>query len=119
MFIVAIMSILFFSSCRKGDIIAPVPIDENYWLQKDRGVVVYTDFSCDYYIVETRAGYSVLKTTGGFVPYNGDVLYGDLNRWSYGEIYNRSTGRLIRAKVIEYWLSWFGARDIVVYQCGR
>jgi hypothetical protein len=109
--------VLFFGSCRKAEIL--VPVDENYWLQKDRGVVVYTDFSCNYYIVETRLGYSVIRNYGGLTPFSGDVLYGDLNRWGYTDIYNRRSGRIIYGDVKDYWLSWFNARDQVAYQCGR
>jgi hypothetical protein len=116
MFIAIMVSVLFFTSCQKEDL---VPIDESYWLQKERGVVVYTDFSCDYYIVETQRGYTVIKSFGSFVPFNGDVLYGDLNRWGLSDIYNRSNQQIIRGQVKDYWLSWYSARDIVAYNCGR
>jgi hypothetical protein len=55
-----LFSSLFFVSCRKSDL-QPVPIDESIWLQKERGVVVYSDFSCDYFVVETFNGYTIVQ----------------------------------------------------------
>ena len=109
---------LVFNSCGK-EYIEPPSFDENYWLSQERGVVVYNDFNCDYYIVETFRGYAVVRNYSGLVPYNGDVLYGDFSSWGYKTVYNRSSGYLIRGDVRDYWLSWFRARDIVAYQCGR
>lgn len=94
-------------------------LDESYWLRQERAVVVYNDFSCDFYIVETSRGYTVIQNYSGLVPFNGDVLYGDFSSWGYRSIYNRSSGYLIRGDVRDYWLSWFRARDIVGFQCGR
>jgi hypothetical protein len=110
--------LLFLASCGK-EYIQPQNFDEDYWLRQERGVVVYNDFSCDYYIVETNRGNNVIRNYSGLVPYTGDVLYGDFSSWGTRSIYNRSSGYLIRGDVRDYWLSWFRARDIVAYQCGR
>ena len=118
MFIVLMVSVLALSSCSKEYIAAP--IDENYWMQKERAVVAYSDFSCDYYIVQTNFGYSVIQNFSGITPFVGDVLYGDFSRWTgFSDMYNRSNKRIITGRVKEYWLSWFTARQIVANYCGR
>jgi hypothetical protein len=116
-FLLSLTGIIFLTGCQKEPLY--VNIDENYWLQKEKGYVVYTDFSCDYYIVETQSGYSVIRSFGSPVPFSGDVLYGNFNRWGYIDFYNRSNRQIIRGQVKEYWLSWFAARDMVAYYCGR
>jgi hypothetical protein len=118
MFIVLMVGVLFFTACTK-ETVPPPPVDENYWLQKERAVVVYTDFNCDLYIVQTRTGYAVIRNWNGFTPFTGEVLYGDFSRWGTIEAYNRSTGRIITVQVRENWLTWFEARDYVSYYCGR
>lgn len=47
-----------------------------------KGVVVYKNGGCDYFIVETNRGYSLLEWYGGNDPNRGDVLVG--NYESYG-----------------------------------
>jgi hypothetical protein len=116
--LLALVITVTLTACRKEDLPAQ-PIDENYWLQQERGVVVYNDFNCDFYIVETWRGYTVMRSFGGFVPFIGDVLYGDFSRWGNRVFYNRSARNLMRADVRDYWLSWFRARDIVGFECGR
>jgi hypothetical protein len=92
--------------------------DESYWLRQERGTVVMSDFSCPYFVVETRSGYSVLRAWGGSTPFPGDVIYGNLNRYGVSSFYNRSAGYLIDADVKEYWLSYFDAIDQAEWNCG-
>jgi hypothetical protein len=97
---------------------ADMPIlDESYWLQKERGLVVYADNYCNYYIVETRSGYTVIQNWGGFTPMVGDWIMGDLNSWGTRQMYNYSSKYQITGNVKEYWLSWFTARDYIALQC--
>ena len=42
-----------------------------------KGVVVYYRQGCDYYIVETNMGYTLLEWYGGNDPNEGDILVGD------------------------------------------
>lgn len=103
-------------SCRK-DVTPLPPVDESVWLQKERGVVVASDFNCDYFVVETQRGYSVMRNWGGFAPFRGTVLYGDLSSWGVKTIYNRSEGYLMNADVRDYWMSYFQALDQMQYSC--
>jgi hypothetical protein len=115
--VLALVLTLGLAACSRDDI-QTQPIDEDYWLQQERGVVVYNNFNCDYYIVETWRGYTVMRNFGGFSPYTGDVIYGNFSNWGNRSFYNRSGRTLIRAEVRDYWLSWFRARDIVDFLCG-
>ena len=66
------LSLVFLSACRKTDL-QPVTIDESQWLQKERGVVVFSDFNCDYIVIETANGYTVAEYWS-FRPTVGEVL---------------------------------------------
>jgi hypothetical protein len=108
---------LFLVSCSKQEIVRP-PLDESYWLRKERGIVISSDFSCDYYVVETARGYSVLRSWGGSAPFPGDVLYGNLSNYGVTTFYNRSSGYLMDADVNDFWMSYFAAMDQVQWYCG-
>lgn len=114
--VILVPILLLFASCRKDDLGRP-PIDESQWLNKERAVVVHSDFQCPYYVVETYGGYSVLKSWDGIPPARGAVMYGDFNGWGIRTFYNRSEGYLTQSEVTYYWLSYWDAMDEVNYQC--
>jgi hypothetical protein len=107
---------LLFSSCSKNDA-EMLPINEGEWLSKERGIVVASDFSCDFYVVETRDGYLLLRAWGGFPPQYGAVLYGDFSNWGVNRFYNRSEGYLLDAEVRDYRSSYFSAVDQMNWNC--
>jgi len=111
-------AILLFSSCSKESTPLP-PVDESAWLSKERGIVVASDFGCDYFVVQTNRGYTVLRNWGGISPFSGSTIYGDLSNWGVKTFYNRSEGRLINADVRDYWLGYFQAMDQVQWSCGN
>lgn len=104
---------LIFSGCMKERV---YQADDNYWFSKERGQVVFSSGSCGYYIVETDNGYSVLRSVD-YLPYEGDVLYGDFSYDGQQDIYNRSDGSIIAAIVKDYWLSYAQAQDEINYYC--
>lgn len=112
-------AMLLLASCRRQDYGPNQPIDETYWLSKERGVVNYSDGYCDYFVVETYSGFSVLKSWGGYPPVEGAVLYGDLSRPGVHTIYNRSEGYLLQAEVTDYWLTYWDAIDQVNWFCSK
>lgn len=112
-----LISTVLLSACRKTDL-QPVPIDESQWLNRERGVVVYSDYSCDYFVVETFNGYSIVQNWS-VRPFTGDVLYGDFSRWGLRDVYNRSRGTLMRVNVRDYWLSYFSAQDRLAWYCSQ
>jgi hypothetical protein len=91
--------------------------DEDYWLSRESGVVVYSDVYCPYYVVETRNGYTVIESLTGYTPYEGNVIYGDLSRRGYMDLYDRSTGSIIRGDVVEYWLNYYEAQNMIDNFC--
>jgi len=109
----AVILAVFISSCVKQR----TDIDESYWLSKERGTVVYSEPYCDYYIVETINGYSVLRSWNGYKPYEGSVLYGDFSYYGTREFYNRSNGTIFTNEVIEYWLTYYDAQSAAEYYC--
>ncbi len=114
---VFILPLLFIAAgCSKQELVGP-PVDPTPWLSKERGIVVGSDFSCDYFVVETVRGYSVLRSWGGSPPFSGSVLYGDFSNWGVKTIYNRSGGYLLNADVRDYWMPYFQAMDQVQQLC--
>jgi hypothetical protein len=109
--------VLLLVSCSKQEIVRP-PVDESYWLRQERGLVVASDFSCDYFVVETPRGYSVLRNWGGSSPFPGSVIYGNLSNYGASQYYNRSEGYIFEADVREYWLSYYTAMDEAEWYCG-
>jgi len=109
--------LLVFASCSKEDAVPAPPIDESQWLSQERGIVVESDFSCEYFVVETTRGYSVLRNWGGGAPFRGSVIYGDLTGWGVKTFYNRSGRYLMNADVRDYWLPYFHALDQMQNLC--
>lgn len=107
---------LLMASCTKGDLPVP-PVNEEVWLTKERGVVVSNNFTCDFFVVETAFGYSVLRSWGGFAPMPGSVVYGDLNRWGVRSFYVRTEGRIVTADVRDFRLGYFHALDAINWYC--
>ncbi|WP_407525334.1 hypothetical protein PDL71_03365 [Lacibacter sp. MH-610] len=114
---ITFFSLLLLTACRKSDLPA-APIDESVWLNQERGVVVYADFSCDHFVVETFNGYAIVQNWS-LRPFTGDVLYGDFSRWGIRDVYNRSRGTLMRVNVRDYWLNYFSAQDRLSWYCSQ
>jgi hypothetical protein len=91
--------------------------DQDYWLSKTKGEVVYSDSYCNYYVVQVNNGYTVIRSYGGYKPYTGDIVYGDFNYTGSHDIYNRSTGVVFTGTVTDYDLSYNGAQDALDYYC--
>jgi hypothetical protein len=112
---------LFFiaTACTRQYVEPTQPVDEAYWLSQERGVVAESDLGCDYFVIETRDGYTVARSWGGYAPLRGSVVYGNLSQYGVHTFYNRSEGYLIQADVREYWLSYWGALDELNYSCSH
>jgi hypothetical protein len=109
--------LLLFAGCRKETVM--VPVDESEWLYKEKAYVTFSDYRCDWYVVETRDGYSVLKSWDGSVPTEGAVLYGEFGAWGVKRIYNRTEQYIMSADVREYRLNYYDAMDEMNYQCSQ
>lgn len=114
-----VMPLFFLAACSKQGVGPRPPIDESYWLSQDRGIVAYSDFGCDFFIIETYNGFSLLRNWGGIPPLRGSVVYGDFSRYGQATIYNRSEGYLMQTDIREYWLTYWEAIDQMNWNCSQ
>ncbi|MEQ1677599.1 MAG: hypothetical protein ABL876_12900 [Chitinophagaceae bacterium] len=90
---------------------------EDYWLTKERGEVVYSDSYCNYFVVETFYGYTVIQAYGSYKPYEGAVLYGNFSSRGTRDMYNRSSGVVFSGTITDFWLTYVEAQDALDYYC--
>ncbi|HPG11786.1 MAG TPA: hypothetical protein PLU37_09665 [Chitinophagaceae bacterium] len=109
------LAVFVFSSCSR-DYYYDGGFDESYWLSKEAGEVVYSDSYCNYYVVETYYGYTIIRSTG-YKPYEGSLVYGNFSNLGTREFYNRSSGFLFTGAVTDYWLSYTDAQYALDYYC--
>lgn len=91
--------------------------EQDYWLSKENGVVVYSDGYCPYYVLETYNGYTIVRSVNGPLPYEGDEIYGNLSSRGYKDVYNYSDNSIIRGEVTDYWLSYADAQYLIDNLC--
>ncbi len=113
---ILILSVVILSGCSKRGYYDHGN-DEDYWLSKERGEVVYSDSYCPYYVVETYNGYTIIRSTSGYTPYEGSIIYGDLSRRGVRDVYNRSDGTIIRGEITDYWLTYGDAQYLIDNLC--
>jgi hypothetical protein len=82
-----------------------------------RGEVVYCKSGCDYFIVETDAGFDLLERYGGNEPSDGDVLVGDFESYGTKDIYNLSVDAEVRVWVEDLWMSHDAAFEALYEKC--
>jgi hypothetical protein len=111
---VAIIVMLIFTGCTKRTYL---DTDERYWLSQERGQVVYSSPSCDFYVVDTYNGYTVMHSWDGYRPFEGTVLYGNFSNTGTREFYDRANGILVSGEVVDYWLSYAAAQDEASHYC--
>ena len=104
---------IFFTGCVKNR----EYIDESYWLSKERGEVVLSDPYCQYFVIETNYGYSILRSYDGYKPQEGSIVYGDFSVYGTRDYYNRSNGVIYTGEVKEYGLTYYDAQDAINYYC--
>lgn len=109
------LAIILLSSCVKEQIV--VANDENYWLTKEEGEVVYSNPYCNYYVVETYNGYNIVRSYAGCKPYEGDLVYGNFSNPGTRDMYNYSGRFVFTGTVTDYWLSYNEALDALDYYC--
>lgn len=91
--------------------------NESYWLSQERGEVVYSDSYCNYYVVETYNGYTIVKAWGSYKPYEGSIVYGNLSYGGTRDFYNWNSGFIFSGTVTDYWLDYTEAQDALDYYC--
>lgn len=113
----AFFATIFLQSCVKDHGSYGNGNNEGYWLSKERGYVVYSDSYCNYFVVETNYGYNIVRSYGGYKPFEESIVYGDFSYTGTREMYNRSTGVVFTATVTDYWLTYAEAQDALDYYC--
>lgn len=112
--ILATLMAVTFTSCVKETIFNN---DEQYWLSKERGEVVYSDTYCNYFVVETYQGFNIIRSYGGYKPFEGSIMYGNFSNMGTRDMYNRSGGVVFTGTVTDYWLTYIEAQDALDYYC--
>src|SRR5215510_10803541 len=103
-----------FNSCIKN---VNVGIDESYWFSKESGQVVYSDSYCNYYVVETNNGFTIIRNYDGYRPLEGDIVYGDLSYYGTHSMYDRTARLVFTGAITDYGLTYAGAQDALDYYC--
>jgi hypothetical protein len=110
-----LLAVVLLSSCVKETVV--ISNNEDYWLRQEEGEVVYSDPSCNYWVVVTNNGYNVVYTNSGSMPYEGDLLYGNFSSPGTKNMYNFSGKFVFTGTVIDYWLTYGETLDILDYYC--
>jgi hypothetical protein len=111
---IALFTTVVLSSCIKDGTYYD---DESYWLSRERGEVVYSSSTCNYYVVETFYGYTIIRAYGSYRPYERSIVYGDFGYRGTRDFYNRSSGYVFTGTVTDYRLSYTEAQLALDYYC--
>ncbi len=110
-----LLAVVLLSSCVKETVV--VTNNESYWLNQEEGEVVYSDPSCNYWVIDTYNGYAVIRTNSSSQPYEGELIYGNFSNRGTRDMYNFQGKFVFTGTVIEYWLSYNQALDVLDYYC--
>lgn len=81
------------------------------------GTVVQKISSCDYFMVETNSGFSILEWYGGHEPDKGDKIVGPYDSYGMKTVYDVTADEEIRVWVEDYNLSKTSALEKLVDKC--
>jgi hypothetical protein len=95
-------------------LILSLPIAEG---KSRSGIVSHIISGCDYFIVETSMGYSLVEWYGGAIPDKGDILYGEFEQYGFQDVYNSTKDEEMRIWVEEYWLDLEDALEALLEEC--
>ncbi len=109
-----LLATVFLTSCVRETV---YDNNESYWLSKEMGEVVYSDPYCNYFVVETYNGFNIIRSYGGYKPYEGSIVYGNFSAAGTRDLYNRSSGVIFTGTITDYWLSYTDAQYALDYYC--
>ena len=69
------------------------------------GIVAFYKSGCDYYIVSTNQGFSLLEWYGGYYPAEGDKLIGNMTTYGMQTLVDQSTENETTAWVEDFMLT--------------
>ncbi len=88
----------------------------SFTAKADLGEVTHRFSGCDYFIADGPSGYYVLEWYGGYDPYEGDTIYGEIDSYGLKDVlYNES--RKGRVWVENYLESASSAMDEIQDHC--
>jgi len=61
-----------------------------------KGIVVYKDYNCNYFLLKISSDYVILEWYGGSEFEAGDILIGNIDSYGFKNIYNNSQGSKLR-----------------------
>jgi len=83
----------------------------------ESGVVVFYKSGCDYYIVSTNQGFSLLEWYGGDDPMEGDTLTGNMMAYGMQSLVNQRTENETQAWVEDFLLNQYTVLQSYQEQC--
>lgn len=110
-----VFSTVIMSSCVKNHSIDYN--NENYWFSKEEGEVVYSDSYCNYWVVETYNGYTIVTSNQSSKPYEGELIYADFSNYGTRNMYNYNGRFVFTGTVTDYWLTSNEVLDALDYYC--
>lgn len=79
--------------------------------------VVFTKYPCDYFLVDTSAGYALVESYSGDLPQKGDLIAGELDAFGFRDVYNLSSDEEMYVYVEDWGLSKEEALDRLYREC--
>jgi hypothetical protein len=86
-------------------------------LSATAGRVVYRESGCDYFVVETSGGHSLVEWFGGSFPEVGDILRGDFQHFGFTDVYNETRRADMHIWIDDYWLSESSVAEKFRWKC--
>jgi hypothetical protein len=81
------------------------------------GTVVRRISSCDYFMVETPKGFSILEWFGGHDPDKGDKIVGAYESYGMKTVYDATADEEVRVWVEDYYLTKDSALEKLMDKC--
>jgi hypothetical protein len=82
-----------------------------------RATVIHKISGCDYFMVQSGAGYGVLEWYGGHEPDKDDILVGKFESYGMTDAHDETADEDIRVWVEDYSLSKTTAPEKLVDKC--
>jgi hypothetical protein len=81
------------------------------------GVVAYYESGCDYYVVSTNQGFSLLEWYGGYDPMEGDKLIGNMMTYGMQTLVDQKTENETTAWVEDFMLTQDSVLELYQERC--
>ena len=82
-----------------------------------RGEVTRRISGCDYFLVETRAGFDLLEWYGGHDPDKGDMIVGNFESYGFHDVIDETSDQSIRIYTEDFMLSKSSALEKLLDKC--